>query len=112
MEFSKLVGQELGFHGICGNAFKVGKYVFEAIEDESDGCRSYLGSIEVKDPSGLNFFRRSISKVKIVESGDGVFQGFRFLDVVDGHCWLVIGTDRMDDYYPCYVFTYEPKKPD
>jgi hypothetical protein len=109
MDFKELVGKVLGFYGVDGNAFKTGRYVFEAVEDENDGYRSMMrGVAEVKDPSGLIFFKRRVATVRVEE--DSEFDGFRLVDVADGHTWLRLGTDHADDYYPMFRFDYEPKK--
>jgi myo-inositol-hexaphosphate 3-phosphohydrolase len=108
MKFEELIGKELKFYGVDGNTFKLENTVFEALENEDDGYRSYLKSVEVKDPSGLIFFRRSIAKVRM-ETGEGDFDGFRLVDVKNGHTWLRLGTDRGDCYYPHFVFEYTPK---
>lgn len=110
MKFEEMVGQEFGFYGVDGNTFKLKKLVFEAMEDESDGYRSCLGSVEKKDPSGLVFFKRRVAKVKVVAVDEGSFIGHDLVDVKDGHVWLRLGTDHADDYYPCFVFNYQPKK--
>jgi hypothetical protein len=37
------------FYGVCDNCFKINNFVFEAVEDPSDGYRSYLESIQLDD---------------------------------------------------------------
>jgi len=103
----KLVGQEFDFYGVDNNSFKLGDTVFEALEDEDDGYRSSLGSIEVKDPEGLIFFQTVIARVR-VENAPNI-DGHQLVDIDDGHVWLEIGTSDYDDYYPCFVFSYHPK---
>lgn len=112
MNFEKAVGEVFGFYGIDGNTFKLGGHVFEAVEDENDGYRSMLGEVATRDnPSGLIFFKRSIAKVKVVETNNShEFVGYELVDVEDGHVWLRLGTDEYDDYYPCFIFSYQPKK--
>ena len=112
MLLDKLVDKTFPFYGVDGNTFKLGKNVYEAIEDPSDGYRSYLDSVVKKDPSGLNFFKRPIATVRVkrVETDRGL-DGYIFIDVADGHEWLHIGTDHNDDYYPSFTFWYRPKPP-
>jgi len=110
MSFDEVIGKEFSFYGVDNEAFKLGKLVFEAVEDENDGYRSCLGSVEVKDPSGLIFFKRSLARVKVVATEVGDFDGYHLVDVADGHVWLRFGTDHCDDYYPCFIFDYSPKK--
>lgn len=111
MKFEELVGQEFEFFGVDGNSFKLGNHVFEALEDEDDGYRSYLRSVEVKDPSGLIFFGQPVAKVKLTSVDDAYgFVGFELKDS-DGHLWLRLGTDHSDDYYPMFIFQYAAKAP-
>jgi hypothetical protein len=110
--FEGLVGKEFKFYGVDNNCFKLGNQVFEAIENEDDGYRSYLGSIEVRDPkSGLIFHRRSFATVLVEEDWGTYFQGYVLRDVLDGHEWLRFGTENCDDYYPMFRFHYQAKQP-
>ena len=111
MDFDETVGQVFGFYGVDANRFKIGRTVFEALEDDCDGYRSLLGSVEVKDPSRCIFFRQAIASVRVERVDYKDFEGYRLVDVGDGHCWLRLGTDRVDDYYPCFIFDYAPKRP-
>lgn len=108
-EFGTLIGNELPFYGVDNNCFKLGDRVFEAVEDESDGYRSYLGSVEVRDPSGLIFFRTPLASVRVVEVDDNYAEEYQLVDD-GGHVWLRFGTNNCDDYYPYFVFEYQPRK--
>lgn len=113
MEFKDLIGTKQKFYGVDACAFKLGDYVFEAIEDESDGYRSYLGSIEITNKVCI-FYQRPIAIVEVMEverfneQGWGLFTGFVLCE--EGYEWLVVGTDNNDDYYPCFMFNYYPKE--
>jgi len=107
-DFACLVGREFNFFGVCSNEFKLNSVVWEAQEDESDGYRSYLGSVVAKESSGI-FFQRRLARVVVQEYVHGDCEGFSLVDTRDGHVWLVFGTDRSDDYYPFFVFDYRPK---
>jgi hypothetical protein len=111
--FGGLVGKEFKFYGVDNCCMKLGNQVFEAVEDESDGYRSYLGSIEVIDLKSTNliFPRYSFANVRVEEDWGDVFQGYILRDVLDGHEWLRFGTDYCDDYYPVFRFQYQAKKP-
>lgn len=113
MEFEKTVGKVFGFYGVDVNAFKLGGSVFEAMENADDGYRSMLDTVSTKtDPSGCIFFKRALAKVRVeVVDEANYFSGYRLVDVADGHVWLRLGTNLMDDYYPCFAFEYQPKKP-
>lgn len=112
-EFKDIVGKRFGFYGVDGNRFKLGRWVFEALEDEEDGYRSHLKDIERRDHSDAIFFKRVLAVVKVIEfeetEGYGD-EGWRFVDVKDGHVWLEIGTNNVDDYYPCFYFRYNAKE--
>lgn len=115
---NELVGKTFGFYGVDNLMFKLGRMVLEAKENESDGYRSYLGSIEVvdgPDPIYPLFFKTPIAKVRVVRvpasktNTRDAFEGYHLVDVVDGHVWLKVGTENTDDYYPYFVFDYTPK---
>lgn len=99
------------FYGVDDGRFKLDAKVFYAQEDESDGYRSYLESVELvakKDTKDLIFFKRALDIVQVTHGG-GNFEGFRLVSVVDGHEWLRFGTSYNDVYYPVYVFVYNPR---
>ena len=105
----ELLGKRFGFYGVDNNCFKLGRKVYEAIEDEDDGYRSYLHSIEVVKVDGI-FFKKPLAYVEVKSTGDGdYFEGYWLEDTKDGHVWLRVGTDNADDYYPYFVFEYQPK---
>lgn len=111
-------GKKYELFGVDGNCFKIGDRVLEATEDPSDGYRSYLGSIEVKDPTGLIFFGKPIARVQIIaertrgrgDYADG-FDGYFFRDA-DGWDWLIIGTNNCSDWYPSFHFEWRPRSQD
>lgn len=101
------------FYGVDSNRFKLGSHVFEALEDESDGYRSYLETIK----SCLNpidiFFKKPLTKVKVEVAPEGEYvDGTDTWQLVDkdNHVWLRVGTDNTDDYYPRFVFEYHSKE--
>lgn len=118
--FETLVGHEYDFYGIDCNSFCLGvgesRIVLEAIEDPSDGYRSYLQTIRV-DMSGRIFFGTALARVrlealqeKFFKGDEDDFKGYVLRDVIDDHAWLVIGTRYGDSYYPSFTFRYEPKQ--
>lgn len=109
-QLAGLVGKTVGFYGVDNLCFKLGRKVYEAVEDEDDGYRSYFGSVEVVDANGLIFFQRALATVRIEEWAEGDSEGIALVDVKDGHVWLRFGTDYSDGYYPYFFFTYEPRK--
>jgi hypothetical protein len=101
---------EFDFYGVDNCYFKLDDVIYLAVEDESDGYRSYLGSVTVTDPKvvkNLIFFQTPISRVKVdyVDDNSG-FTGYLFTDVDSKLIWLKVGTSYYDDIYPCFVFNY------
>ena len=130
--FKSLIGCEFDFYGVDGNCFCIGngssRMVLEAMEDPSDGYRSYFGCFRVADVDKI-FFRSPVARVKLVDGGlarrchyydeptkEDIhnmrrdFVGWSFVDVSNDHTWLTVGTDFSDDYYPCFTFRYDPDK--
>lgn len=108
-EFERLLDKEYKFYGVDGNCFKLGSNVYEAIEDPDDGYRSYLGCIQVREPSGLVFFKRPLALVRVEKIREHNLSGYRLVDVEDDFVWLEVGTDAYDDYYPIFMFAYKVK---
>lgn len=109
---SSLSGVSWLFYGVDNNAFKIGDIVLEAIEDPSDGYRSYLGCVKVATNEGLIFHEKPIAVVRVVEKTyhfPRPFTGCVLVDANDDHVWLEVGTSDYDDYYPCFTFRYMPK---
>ena len=109
MLFEDVIGKTFKFYGVHDTFFKIGRHIFEAIEDESDGYRSYLDSIAARKDEKLVFLRRSFATVVVEEENDGYFEGYVLRDTSDNHIWLRFGTNNTDDYYPYFVFQYQTK---
>jgi len=116
--FSVLKGMKLDYYGANAGTheFKLDDIVFKVLEDPDDGYRSHLGVIEYSAQTDGIFFQTPLAKVKI-EEYDGENednsqgnQGYRLIDVEDGHIWLEFGTDNADGYYPFFVFRHFPKE--
>lgn len=110
MLFEKTFGKTYKFYGVYDTSFKIGPHVFEAVEGESDGYRSYLDTIESVKDEKLVFLGRSFATVRVEEYNVGDFQGYALIDVKDRHHWLEVGTNYVDDYYPTFVFRYQTKE--
>ena len=93
------------FYGVNIRHFKIGGVVFEAREDEEDGYRSSLDCIPRVHVDKI-FSKKPIANIRITKDSDGYI---KLLDA-SNHCWLKIGTDYSDDYYPCFVFKYTPNE--
>ena len=109
MNFDDTIDNTYKFYGVYDMMFKIGPYIFEAVEDPDDGYRSYLTSVEVRTDEKLVFLGKSFATVRVEELNEGEFGGYQLVDVEDGHRWLKFGTDYADDYYPCFVFRYTIK---
>ena len=121
---SMIVGHEFDFYGVDGHQFKLGigdfTFVLEAMEDPSDGYRSYLDCIQISEPNGI-FFASPLAKVFIqaVKEPDSQLtpfeddkSGYSLIDCGDNllHSWLEFGTRNFNDYYPYFYFRYSPLK--
>lgn len=110
-----MIGTTQPFYGVDDKRFKLGEHIFEAVEDESDGYRSYLGAIKYVDPQRPIFFEHPLANVVVHEYENepddfyGTSEGFRLVDA-SGHVWLRVGTDNVDDYYPVFRFEYTPRE--
>ena len=82
MTFDELAKEEreLDFYGMENNYFKLDDEIYEAIEDENDGYRSYLEEIrpttDAEADSKLIFFQNPVDRVKIVVTGEPNFDGY------------------------------------
>src|SRR5574338_1652026 len=103
MRFEAIVGYPWDFHGVDNNRFVIGTHgrvvAFEALEDPDDGYRSMLENIEAVALDDVIYSRIPLATVTVVRVDHGSFEGYDFVDVADGHVWLQVGTDHMDDYY-------------
>ena len=124
--FQSLDGAVLEYYGADtgDHTFKVDDIVFKVLEDPDDGYRSHLGTIDYTREHNSIFFKTPVAKVMIEtydskhdpdeprddDSFSGVKQGYRLVDVDDGHVWLEFGTDNYDDYYPMFMFRHHPKE--
>ena len=107
VDMKELVGQVFKFYGVGGlNEFKLGPTVYEAMEDENDGYRSALEDVVVVVAPTNHYPKERIALVRVEEADD--VRGIRLVDVCTGHIWLTVGTDDYEDWYPCFVFRYEP----
>lgn len=99
-----VIGETYSLYGVHDRCFKLGNTVFEAIEDPDDGYRSYLKSVEIVDKEikdKLVFSNKPFVNVTLVDATE--ICGINFIDESE-HCWLSIGTDVSDSYYPFLYF--------
>jgi len=101
IRFEELVGRTGILCAVEDFKFRIGDLTFEAIEDESDGYRSMLGSLEIVQ----NIRPQFREEVTISSSDNELF----FLTNTSGQVVLTVGTDRADDYYPTFIFNWQPR---
>jgi len=88
--------------------FRLDGVVYVAIEDPNDGYRSCLDKLIIAPASEItNIFPAIyvLAKKKASDTHD-ILQLF---DVVTGKVVLEVGTDDVDDYYPCFVSSFHPE---
>jgi hypothetical protein len=116
MTFEELAEQKkvLDFYGMDNNFFKLDDQIYQAIENESDGYRSYLGEIKpISDEeadSNFIFFQNAVDRVTIVDVSNETFHGYEIVAIEDKHTWVRVGTDNVDDYYPMCIIWYHPRE--
>lgn len=120
ISFEDMVGKVFPFYGVVGTTFKIGKHVFHCVEYEEDGYRSSMKEVVHVDSKGLEFETKSLGKVHVVsvdrktharrpdEPTHNIDSGYHLVDVKTGNVVLAMGTDNEDDYYPYFVFDYQP----
>jgi hypothetical protein len=97
--------------------FKLDGVVYVAMEDPSDGYRSYLGELKIDEEEIKNPFSGvEVKGVYRTRSGDPeedwTSKSCSILDLVDtttNEVVVSIGTDNDDDYYPWFVGYFDPK---
>lgn len=124
MELKELVGKHYlsGFDTAIEKAvhsyykdFEVVRFVldgktYKAIEDPSDGYRSFLQDLVVTDETISNNFPPQEVVGKMKEDSDySVNDTIQFIDVVTGKIVLEVGTDYSCSYYPCCVMNWNPE---
>jgi hypothetical protein len=83
---------------------------YKAVEDPSDGYRSYCRDVVVCEDKVSNTFppQQVIASMK-EDEGYSNNDTIQFTDVVTGKVVLQVGTDNHDDYYPYCVMVWNPE---
>lgn len=117
MELKELVGKHI-LQGIelCETEhvgcvkFTLDDITYMAVENPSDGYRSYCDDLVVVNESCLTKLPNiEVMCCHITECGYGNGDLLDFIDANNGKRFLRIGTENVDDYYPCCVFDYTPE---
>lgn len=80
---------------------------YTATEDYNDGYRSSMREIKVSDRQLSNMF--APQRVVGMYDDNGYNDILKLIDVVTGKVVLEVGTDNSDDYYPCWVASWQPE---
>jgi hypothetical protein len=80
------VGNEFDFYGVDGQTFKLDNWTLGAIEDPSDGYRSYLDCVVITSDPDAIFFDTPLDRIRIEDEGDG----YKLVSTKDGHKWMAI----------------------
>ena len=129
MELEKLVGRYLldavdfseesvkenygdGFEDCSVCRFRINSVVYIAAEDPDDGYRSSMKQLK-EDKTAI--MKNSFPPTDVIGNyrtkgrwgdEDDVIE---FIDVKTGKIVLEVGTESVDDYYPCYVASFHPE---
>ena len=114
IELDSLVGQHKLSGVDSGNLpngantffFTLDGKTYVATEDESDGYRSSMDSLEISDKILTNTFPPQKVTGRMTGSGNDVLE---FIDNENGKTVLRVGTDNSDDYYPSFVSDFNPE---
>jgi hypothetical protein len=103
-----------------GIAFCLDDKVYLAFEDDNDGYRSCMGALFVADAEAYNlwspdYIRRKVVCRHLTQNNDKYDTSpcdiLEVIDVENGHCWLRVGTENIDDYYPSFIAVWTPMPP-
>ena len=91
--------------------FELDGQVFEAIENPSDGYRSYMDKLVISNKQVRNKIPET--QVMCIYKDKDDYDDCDLLDFIDcrnGKVFLTIGTKHVHDYYPVCIFEYSPEK--
>lgn len=91
-------------------SFIIDGQTYTAIENPDDGYRSSMGYLRRSDVILANTFSPQpvIGRMRLPEYGQ-VNDTLEFLDANNRKLVLAVGTDNIDDYYPCFVAEWIPE---
>jgi len=89
-------------------SFTLDGQTYLAVEDPDDGYRSTMDYIARVDEPILNQFATGV-KILARMSPHNSENILELLNAETGKTILRVGTDNIDDYYPCWVAEYNPE---
>ncbi len=82
------------------------------VHESYRGCSGpSFDGLEIPEACSDFFFKEPIARVRVEEFEENDEEGYRLIDVYDGHCWVEFGDNLEDPYYPFTVFRYMAKSP-
>ena len=107
INFSTMIGDKASLYTCTDiNCFQLGSVKFEVLEDESDGYRSAMDTVVILTTDAN---KRDYLGEVIIEQIDSVHKtGYQLRDIDKDHIWLTFGTDNFDDWYPSFMFLWNP----
>lgn len=87
--------------------FELDGQVYEAVENPSDGYRSYMDKLILSNKK----VRNKIPEIQVVcvYRDDNDCDLLDFIDCKNGKVFLTVGTKHVGDYYPVCIFEYHPE---
>jgi hypothetical protein len=91
--------------------FTLDGVTYKAVEDPSDGYRSYMEELEVSEtPCKIKLPNIEVlCELSEVGEYEGESDVLCVYDVLSGKKIMAVGTENYDDYYPCCVLEYHPE---
>lgn len=83
---------------------------YKIVEDPDDGYRSYCRELEVSDTKPKYSFPSISVECSMKPDGDLYKHDVLIIkDAITNKPILKVGTEYVDDYYPCCIFEYHPE---
>lgn len=91
--------------------FRLDGNVYTAVENPDDGYRSSMRGLAVGNDDMKNIFTpvEVIGRHRVKGYYDQKDDILELIDTVSGEVVIEVGTENTDDYYPCFVASFNPK---
>ena len=109
MHWKNLIGFVGPYEGAdeASMSFKFDSIIWKVIIDEHDGYRSCLDYVVYGEEKDFISYE-NLATVVVEKLDSKIFNGYILKDVKTNHVWLKIGTEYLDEWYPCAIFTHYP----